>query len=60
MKQADPAKTRSLRLGVLGPSTARCEKCLADCSGSVGEWAVTGLCPAHTEIKAKQQRVAGR
>ncbi len=36
---------RKTRLSVLGPNTARCSKCLADCTATVGEWVLSGLCP---------------
>lgn len=51
----DPTKARTLRVGVLGPQTARCESCTADCSATIGEWAITGLC-----VKCSQQKGAGR
>lgn len=54
------ARKRTYRLAILGPSTARCEKCLADCTSTVGEWSVTGLCPTCSTTKGKQQGVAGR
>ncbi len=36
---------RKTRLSVLGMRTARCSKCLADCTATVGEWVLSGLCP---------------
>lgn len=44
---------RSARVRVLGKSTMRCEKCLADCSAD-GSWVVDGLCSDHRKPKAKQ------
>ena len=51
------AKQRGYRLAILGPATARCENCAADCTTSIGEWAVDGLC--RDCARAAQQKVAG-
>jgi len=49
------ARKRTYRIAILGPQTARCEKCTADCSQTIGEWAIDGWC-----VKCRQQKVAGR
>ena len=45
-------RKRSYRVAILGDSTARCEKCLTDCSEAIDGWVLSGLC-GDCEAKAK-------
>ncbi len=51
---------RKTRLGVLGISTARCGKCLADCKDELDNWLIYGICRTCLHEKPVQQKVAGR
>ena len=55
---AEQVSRRRVRLQVLGSSTARCEKCLADTSKQIDTWIVHGVCNGC--LKSDQQKRAGR
>ena len=57
---APEARKRSYRVAILGPSTAHCEKCLADCSDMIDTWTVLGLCEGCYQRKVRQEKVSGR
>lgn len=52
----DTPRSRAIRLGIF--HRAHCQKCTADCTATVGEWVIDGLC-VDCRRKA-QQKVAGR